>query len=466
MTDSGEGSTPSPAVDPVLAQPADAEAGLAPHTRAAATSDEAATADEATREGEAARPDFTAPALPANPGNPANITNSTPSAALVPSAAPRPGGLWASHPAALAAILCLILAASVVPRLPWLANPAVTFNSDEAVDALVIGHLLHGRELTLFNWDAHYYGIVEGLLGIPFLALGAGAPLAFKLGSLAGFLGLPLAAFLLGRRLHGPGAGLVAAALTAVFSPQLVQWSVLASGGFTLVVTWGSFTLLQLDRLRRRPGAGNLVLLGFMVGFGLYIYELFLVYVAVLACAWLSSSVLWRALLARRRSDLLAQLRAAPRELSSTLLFLTGFAAGWSPKLAILLTHTPIGSKRPAYRLASAEQALANLRLLAGKCAPALLGINPTGDPELGHFVGSSFRLAALLGALLAAAYALAWLAGAARVRSEVAGTLRYPPVELGTEALLVLLPLVTAVLFLLSPNPQGVLSNRYLLPA
>src|SRR6202030_2251320 len=69
------------------------------------------------------------------------------------------------------------------------------------------------------------------------------------------------------------------------FSPQLVMWSALASGGYGLVVAWGAFTLLQYDRVRGRPSAGNLAALGFMIGFGLYVYELFVVYLAALAAA-------------------------------------------------------------------------------------------------------------------------------------------------------------------------------------
>src|SRR5947199_7563806 len=110
---------------------------------------------------------------------------------------PRTG--WTASPALAWALLALLLAASVVPRVPWLANATVTFNSDEAVDALVIQHVLLRGELTLYNWDAHYYGIVEGLLTIPFLAAGLAIPLASKLGSFVGFLGLMVFVFLLGR---------------------------------------------------------------------------------------------------------------------------------------------------------------------------------------------------------------------------------------------------------------------------
>ncbi len=379
-------------------------------------------------------------------------------------------GGWTSRPLLVWGLLVLLLAASVVPRLPWLANAGVTFNSDEAVDALVVQHLLHRGELTLYNWDTHYYGIVEGLLTIPFLAAGVAIPLASKLGSLVGFLALIVGVFLLGRRLYGPASGLAAAALLVGFSPQVVQWSVLASGGYALVVAWGTLTFVQFDRFRSTPSRARLFGLGFMVGFGLYIYELFLVYVATLACAGVVASLPWQVLRApdraAREREIRAFPRAFPRKLGSAALFLAGFVLGWAPRLALLFGGASTVGKRPAYALAHPRVALANLRLLVTQCIPALLGINPLGDPRLGEAVGHRpWPLSVVLGLLLGAVYAAAWLAGARRVWPRVRSVFRQPPGELDGETLVVLLVPVVGLLFVLSPNPQDALSNRYLLP-
>src|SRR5687767_8530232 len=80
--------------------------------------------------------------------------------------------------------IVLLLAAVVVGvllRVPALYNSVYDFNSDEAVNALVIRHMLQGREFTFFNWGTNYYGIVEGLFSVPFVALLGYQPLAFKL---------------------------------------------------------------------------------------------------------------------------------------------------------------------------------------------------------------------------------------------------------------------------------------------
>ncbi|HVS00708.1 MAG TPA: glycosyltransferase family 39 protein [Thermoanaerobaculia bacterium] len=352
-------------------------------------------------------------------------------------------------------LLLLIAALSVVPRLPFFANAAAGFNSDEAVNALVIKHLVEGKERTFYSWDATYYGLVEGVMALPFVWAQGFTPLAFRLAAFLGFLLLLAVTFLLGRRLFGTAEGLVAAALLAVFSPLAVLWSTMASGGYLLVVAWGTLTLLWLDVVRGLPperrAGWRWVVLGFLLGFGLYIYELYLVYVAVLAGAALA------ALLAVRW-------REVPRLLLAAWWILAGFVIGWAPKLLLLLYGTT-GSKKPSYGFAKWEKILANLELFARECAPALFGTNPAGLEEATRWTGRPWPLSEVLGWLVIAVYAAAWLWAAWRVRGQIGGVFRRQPAGLRTEALLVLLVPAVALLFVLSPNPQDVLSNRYLLP-
>jgi hypothetical protein len=369
----------------------------------------------------------------------------------------------APHPSrrTTAVWLILILTASLVPRLPVLYNAADAFNSDEAVNALVIKHLLERGELTLHNWDATYYGIVEGLLAVPFVWIGGYTPLAFKLSAIVGFLLLLLASYLLGARLYGRAEGLTAAALLAVFSPQLVLWSTLASGGYTLVIAWGTFTFAVFAALLAGPRplpAWKLALFGWILGFGLYIYELYLVYVAVLAVYAVTSSALWQ-----KRGPETTMPQALTRDLRAAALLICGLAAGWAPKLA-LLARGATGTKRPAYAFAAREGIGRNLELLVGRCAPALFGANPAGTQELTVWVGEPWPLSRFLGLLVLAFYAVAWLWALRRSWPRIAGVLRRTG-TLDTESLLVLLVPVTALLFVLSPNPQDVLSDRYLLP-
>lgn len=341
------------------------------------------------------------------------------------------------------AVLALLLAAAVLPRVPLLASAAHAFIADEAVDALVIQHLLRG-DLTLYNWDTTYYGIAEGVLTIPLVWLLGATPFAFKLGAVLLFLALVALVFLLGTQVYGPWEGVVAAALLVGFSPQIVRWSSLAAGGYGLLVAWGTLTLCWLHALRARESRAGWVVLGFLIGFGLYIYELYLVYVAVLAAAALLSFLQWR--------GVARQIRTAP-------LLALGFLIGWAPKLYTLLQGAG-GGKEPVYAFAGPEKILSNLRLLARACVPAFFGVNPEGSPDLVEYVGSSYPLSRILGAAVLVLWAAAWLWGLARcLRAVSRGE------ALGTESLLVLLVPATFLLMVLSRNPQDALSNRYLLP-
>src|SRR5436189_834108 len=119
-------------------------------------------------------------------------------------------------------VLVLLVGLSVAPRLPLLHNSTAWFNSDEAVDALVVKHAVEHGELTLHNWDASYYGVAEGVIGLPLVYTIGFSPLSFKLSAFLGFVALLLAIYALARRLYDTRTALVAVALLAVFSPQLV----------------------------------------------------------------------------------------------------------------------------------------------------------------------------------------------------------------------------------------------------
>lgn len=354
-----------------------------------------------------------------------------------------------------ALLLGLLLAASLLPRIPLLANAEAAFTSDEAVDALAVQHLLAGTEISAFNWDTTYYGIVEGLMAIPFVAVLGPSALAFKLSAVVGFLALLVAVFSLGRALYGEAEGLAGAALLAVFSPQLVFWSTLAAGGYCLVVAWGTLTLLCFLHALRAPARRlRFAALGFFAGFGLYIYELYLPYFALLLLAGGIAFLLS-----------LRSLPALRERLGTAALAVAGFALGAAPKLIAALLGSGRGAKRPTYALAGGEQVLSNVRLLVRDCIPALFGVNPGPETPLELYNGPALgRLASVLGALLLLAYAAAWAWALVRVARPPANEAE-ESARRWTEALLVALIPLVALLFVLSPNPQDGGSNRYLLP-
>ncbi len=338
-------------------------------------------------------------------------------------------------------------------RLPVLYNANAFFISDEAVNALVVKRTLSGGGLSFYNWDATSYGVVEGLISIPLVVLVGFQPLAFKLATVATLLAFVVAVYFLAREFYGPPGGIIGASTAAVFSPQLVQWTTSASGGFSLVMLCGVLSFLVLARLPPDFRPGRTVLFGFLCGFSLYTYELFLVDLVVLCAAFafaLANAAREPAALTHRVSWVTSRLG----------LFTVAFGLGWAPKVRAILRHT-LRTPRVDYGLASFAQIRANFGLLATRALPAFLGINPARTRELGPAVGAAGLAWSLTGFLFALLLSWAWLAVFWR-RDEIPlnrRAWRYIPVFLG------ILVGVNLLVFGLSRNPQDVLSNHYLLP-
>jgi hypothetical protein len=345
----------------------------------------------------------------------------------------------------------------ILLRVPALYNSRSDFNSDEAVNALVIKHMLEGREFSLFNWGTNYYGIVEGLFAVPFVGLFGYEPLAFKLSAVIGFLILQGSVFLLGRRLFGTSAAIASVAFLSVLSPMLIEWSTLASGGFCLIVGWGTITALYTLNLARRPTFARVVGFGWLLGFGLYIYQLYIIYVVTFAAA-LALTTTYELLFGERdRVRLKLQSFGLERTVKLLFAFAGGFALGGAPKIIARLSPLAV-SKQPPYSLASPEVIGANVDLLVHRCLPALFGVNPFQVPELVNWAGLSYPV--WIEVCYLAFFGAAWLWGVRFMFEREARGGRIVPVALA------LLPVINILLFILSRNPQDTLSNRYLLPS
>lgn len=356
------------------------------------------------------------------------------------------------------ALLLAAIALGILLRVPHLYNSTYNFNSDEAVNALVIKHMLEGREFSLFNWGTTYYGIVEGLFAVPFISLLGYKPLAFKLSALVGFLILQVAVFLLGRRLYGTSAGIIGVAILSVLSPMMIVWSLLASGGYCLIVGWGTIAAYFGLTLTRRFSIGRLAIFGWLLGFGLYIYQLFFVYIVTFAAACILAATyeLKQPQVRTRARELWGSI-GIKKAIKFLLAFAGGFVVGWAPTIITHLSGSVV-SKRPSYVFATPGLIRHNFELLVSRCLPALLGINPLGLTELSNRSGPRFPLWAEAGYF--SFFIAVWLWS---LYSLGRSDRREGRVVL---LALVLLPVIDVALFLLSPNPQDTLSNRYLLPS
>lgn len=352
-----------------------------------------------------------------------------------------------SAPRVLAAgLLATLLLAALAFRMPRVLDAEYNFTSDEAVDALVVRHLMQGRGFTLFNWDATYYGIAEGVLTVPLVWLLGDTAATYKLGAVAGHLLLMTAVYFVARWLYGRRAGLLGAALLVVVSPTVVYWSTLAAGGYSLVVALGVFTILQLGRVRERPTAGRWLGLGLLAGFGFYVYRLFLVFIVTFAL-WLVVSAASRAFARRPRA-------AWPLTWRGCVAGAAGSLVGAAPVVARVLLGSGAGGKEPSYAMASWETLRSHAGLLIHDAGPILFGA-PGRSSALPFWTAAAGWV--FLGFLSAS---WAWAAWRTLRHSLPAAS----PLDAG--AVLALLVPVNALLFVVGANTQDALSNRYLLPS
>ena len=384
-----------------------------------------------------------------------------------PAAARIDPGLRRRAARALPAIaVSLVVAAALVLRLPLLANSSHALETEEAVDALAVRHLLSGGEWSPFSWGTARYGIVQGLVTAAWVPLLGWTPLALKLGAFVLYLAGIAAIAALAARLYGRAAGVSCAALLIGFSPELVRVSTTAGDGLLATLAWGALTLAWRERQRHGGGAAGYVALGAMVGFGLYLSACYAAFATVVALDLLLSSFAWAAVAARTRLRRREALRSAGRHARLGAATLAGVSIGLAPWLWGVAGGLA-AADRPLLLPASPATWTDNARVTLAAAFPALFGADPARRPELEPFVGTASALGAFTGLVLLAAWAAAWVWGVARSSPPLAEAAE-GRVEggVGLEALLVLLPPVAAVYAVISPDSPDAWTYRQLMPA
>ncbi len=342
----------------------------------------------------------------------------------------------------------VVLVTAIIVRLPILTSSDFFLTADEASNALAVKRLVEHGELRLYTWDSSYQGMVEGFISVPFALLMDFRPLAFKLTALFEFLVLIVAVIVLGRRLGGRAVGLLSGALLVAFSPRVVHWSLFAAGGLGLTIAWGTISLLAWESLVEQPKLSRFFGFGVLLGFGLYIWELFFFYIALLAIAGLAAVGWWRSLGTSEVSKLRSRLYHAAA-------LAAGICLGWSPKLVAWLRSEGLG-KTPSFSLAPIGR---TWHLLTREALPDFFGLAPGPRPATSSLWYTGWGAAFLL------VCAAAWLLAAYRRRGELLTAARLRQIQLDGLTLLVLLVPLIGLAFLSMAVPQGVYRNRYLLP-
>jgi hypothetical protein len=336
----------------------------------------------------------------------------------------------------LAGGLAIAGAGALALRLFFVVTPHGVLDADEAVVGLMGRHVLQG-EFPVFFYGQRYMGGLEPHLAALGFALGGATPLVLKLVCLAAALVLVGLTAELGRRLLGPGPGLVAGLFMALPPLFLTVWTLKVRGGFIETLVLGCLALLLAHRtvettgVRRRRAA---LVLGLVGGLAWW------------TCQLAVSYLLAAALLVVRGAGWRAGLRVLPLITGTFVLgSLPMWLQGWlgQPGASV---GSPVGPQTAARQLHDA--------VTIG--LPALLG--PAGRWP------ASPAIQALTPPLLAI-YGLAWLALlGARLHAWRRGPDASPATGAALDAILAL-PVVAVLACALSSVGWFVSEPRYLLP-
>ncbi|MGE5211674.1 MAG: hypothetical protein ACM3MM_10430, partial [Acidobacteriota bacterium] len=195
-----------------------------------------------------------------------------------------------------------VLVVGVVIRWLLFDSPAAVINADEAYTRIETYEILRGQFPIVLGGTVYTFP-VEAYLYTPFTYLFNGANVVpLKLLSTLSWLGTAVTLYVIGRRLIGERAGLVAAALCWITPGALMVLSITAYPAYAsgMFVTSLGFLVatIVLDTPAPGPSRRLLVLFGALAGFAFWLHPMFLTVMVPMAAL-----VLWSV---RRRIDAIA----------------------------------------------------------------------------------------------------------------------------------------------------------------
>jgi hypothetical protein len=177
-------------------------------------------------------------------------------------------------------LLALFFAAlTVAARLPFLITGKIPFDSDEAVEGLMALHVLNG-ELPAFFWGQAFKGVPEVYASAGAFALFGSSVALLKAVTLAFFAAYVALNFVLLDTIASRWIAVSASLLLIAAPPALVFWSLDASAEYVLIMLLGTALLLISYRADGREQRAELrsFAMGLLVGIGLWVHQLFVVY--------------------------------------------------------------------------------------------------------------------------------------------------------------------------------------------
>jgi hypothetical protein len=190
----------------------------------------------------------------------------------------------------------VISAAAIAARLPFLLRSDRFFNSDEAVEGLMARHVLAG-EHPFFLWGQRYKGVPEIYLNAAVFHFAGSSVFAMRAVTLACFVVFLCLNFALLRRLLSRRVAWMATAFLIAGPPSLVLWSLSASAEIVMTLVAGTILLLAIEKWLRGTTSvrsPSLAIAAAATGFGLWVQQYILYYIASLVVAAAIVTPGWR----------------------------------------------------------------------------------------------------------------------------------------------------------------------------
>jgi hypothetical protein len=181
-------------------------------------------------------------------------------------------------------------------RLPFLVTGKIPFDSDEAVEGLMALHVLRG-ELPAFFWGQAFKGVPEVYATAAAFAMFGPSVAVLKSVTLGVFAVYVALNFALLDKLASRWVAVSASMLLIAAPPALVFWSLDASAEYIVIMLLGTVLLLLASRAHsreRRAVPGWLFAIGLVIGLGLWVHQLFVVYLIPLTITSAMPTGWWR----------------------------------------------------------------------------------------------------------------------------------------------------------------------------
>jgi 4-amino-4-deoxy-L-arabinose transferase-like glycosyltransferase len=182
-----------------------------------------------------------------------------------------------------AGIVLLIVAGIALRVVVWLSPWGIP-EADEAVGGLMARHLFSGG-LSVFYWGQGYGGPLEVVLAAPLVAIFGGSWLALRIVPILLVALTSIVIWRIGLRTIGRYGAITAAAVFWVFPSYLIWKSIHFHIFYGSAVLLGALALLLVLRLAQEPSRRDALLLGLVVGLGLW-QSFQLITIVPAAVAW------------------------------------------------------------------------------------------------------------------------------------------------------------------------------------